>query len=401
MFIEGISDLPLHEGRVPNYLLRRMKLLGSIIVRYMAEIYGPDEILRRFSDPLWFQAFNNVIGMDWDSSGSTTVVLYVLKSVYPPSSFKENNIAVLGGKGSDARNLPREAEQLKGDIDAIKIVSASRLSAKVDSVGLQDGYTLYIHGLAVTDNEKTLIIQQGMNLKSKTARRYHILVDKNETLSCEKDPHSGVASHVITTALNLVDQESQKARRALIEIIESTPIESIMRDLHSVNRLLKNLPDITVYAANSFQGKRGSWVNVGEKALKCPIYYRPITDVKRVAQAAEIIKHEAPRNFKDLLLIRGIGPESIRAVALVADLIYGYEPSLRDPTTHPMDPFLYAYAHGGKDGVPYRIRVREVDKTIEFFTRLIDEVKAGNREKEIMLRNLAAFVSKVKTQTLN
>ncbi|MEM4489961.1 MAG: DUF763 domain-containing protein [Desulfurococcaceae archaeon] len=394
MVIEGIADLPLHEGHVPDYLLRRMKMLGSLIAKYIVELYGPEELLRRFSNPLWFQAFNNVIGMDWDSSGSTTITLYVLKTVFQPEKFHEYNVAVIGGKGRDARNLQQEVVRLNKDIDTDKLIETSRLAAKIDSTGLQDGYTLYIHCLALTNSGKMLIIQQGMNLDLKIARRYHILVDGAQILSCEKDPHSGVASKAITSALNLVDEGSQNARRAILEIVESTPPDSLVQDLYHVNRILKNLPDIRVFSSNNlFESNQ---VELSKKIQNCPIYYKPVTNVKKVAQAAETIKRESPGNFKELLLIKGIGPETIRAIALIADLIYGYEPSLKDPTTYLFDPFLYAYAHGGKDGVPYRIKVHEIDKTIEFFTRLIDEVKTGNKEKEVMLRNLAKFVSRFK-----
>lgn len=397
MFIEGIADLPLHEGHVPDYLLRRMKMLGSLIARYIVESYGPEELLERFSNPLWFQAFNNVIGMDWDSSGSTTTTLYVLKSIFPPEKYRFYSVAVLGGKGKDARNLPNEAVKLSRDINIDEIIEASRLVAKIDSTGLQDGYTLYIHSLALTSKGKILVIQQGMNVDLKIARRYHMLVDNVEYLDCEKEPHSGVASQAITSALNLVDEESRDARRALLEIVSTTPLESLIQDLNNVNRILKSLPDIRVFSSSNLS--KGNKIKLLEKIRKCPIYYKPVTNVRRVAQIAEIIKRESPENFKELLLMRGVGPETIRAIALIADLIYGCEPSLRDPTTHPFDPFLYAYAHGGKDGVPYKIKVHEIDKTIEFFTSVVDEVKTGNKEKEMLLRNLAKFVSRFKSES--
>jgi len=139
----GFTDLPLHDGHVPEYLLKRMKLLGSLIARYIIEVYGPRELLLRLSDPFWFQAFNNIIGMDWDSSGSTTVTLYVLKSAFPPGSLLDHGVSVLGGKGVDARSVPDEARLLGDTVDPSRVVELSRLSARVDSVAIQDG----IHAL--------------------------------------------------------------------------------------------------------------------------------------------------------------------------------------------------------------------------------------------------------------
>jgi len=393
MALDGVTELPLHEGHVPEYLLKRMRVLGSLIAKHIVEAWGPGELLRRLSDPLWFQAYSNIMGMDWDSSGSTTVVLYVLKSAFPPSRLRENELVVLGGKGSDAKNLPREAELLARDFDVSRVVGVSRVSAKVDSVALQDGYSLYIHGLLVSESG-LLVIQQGMNVFERIARRYHIHVKDMSELNCEKNPHSGVASLKVAPALNLVDTRSKESRRAVVEIVESTPVDSLVREVLEVNRALKGLPPLLLYAKNAPDAREQRLLR--EKVVKCPRFYRPIADVKRVAMVAEVIKREAPRSFRDLLLVRGLGPETMRAIALVADLIYGYEPSFKDPTTHLLDPFLYAYAHGGKDGVPYRVRVKEMDKTIEFFAKVIDEVRAGNREKEALLRNLSKFISRIK-----
>jgi hypothetical protein len=372
-----------------------MKLLGSLIARYIIEVYGPRELLLRLSDPFWFQGFNNIIGMDWDSSGSTTVTLYVLKSAFPPGSLLDHGVSVLGGKGVDARSVPEEARLLGSTVDPSRVVELSRLSARVDSVAIQDGYTLYIHGVVVSESGDVLVVQQGMNLSGKLARRYHILVERNNTITCERDPHSGVASARISPGLNMVDDESTSARRALVEVVLSTPTESLVQDLQRVNRIVRGLPELTLFASRTSTLTTSSSV-LREKFLKCPRFYRPITDIKRVERVAELIKRLAPLTFRDLVLIEGLGPETLRALALIADLVYGYEPSFRDPTTHPIDPFLYAYAHGGKDGVPYRIKPRDVDKTLEFFSRVVEGVRAGNREKELLMRNLARFTSRIK-----
>lgn len=234
-----------------------------------------------------------------------------------------------------------------------------------------------------------------MNTSGKLARRYHILVERGNTITCEQDPHSGVASMRVSPSLNMVDSQSTSARRAIVEIVESTPVESLIRDLHVVNRLVRGLPELTLFTGKSVTTSTIS-SGLREKFMKCPRFYRPVTDVRRVEKTAELIKRLAPATFRDLMLVEGLGPETLRALALIADLIYGYKPSFRDPTTHPIDPFLYAYAHGGKDGVPYRIKPRDVDKTLEFFARVVDGVRAGDREKELLVRNLAKFTMRLK-----
>ncbi|MBO6100417.1 MAG: DUF763 domain-containing protein, partial [Spirochaetaceae bacterium] len=75
----GHADLPLHTGTVPRWLADRMRDLGTLIVESLILNFGKDEVLRRLSDPLWFQSFGAVLGMDWHSSGITTSVMYALK----------------------------------------------------------------------------------------------------------------------------------------------------------------------------------------------------------------------------------------------------------------------------------------------------------------------------------
>ena len=92
----GIADLPLHHGKAPRWLYQRMLSLGKGIVEIILEEYGPKELLNRLSNPFWFQAFACVLGWDWHSSGSTTVVTAVVRD----SLAKENyGVFAAGGKG--------------------------------------------------------------------------------------------------------------------------------------------------------------------------------------------------------------------------------------------------------------------------------------------------------------
>lgn len=391
MALEGIAELPLHEGRVPRYLFEKMLRLGSIIAKYIIETRGAEELLYRLSDPVWFQAFSNIIGMDWNSSGSTTVVLYVLKRVFPPSVLGDMGIAVLGGKGRDALNTLNELSTLRGDVDLVGLERASRLSAKIDTCALQDGHKLYIHSLLVSTGNKMLVIQQGMNIDRRAARRYHIFADRPRDITTEADPHSAIASQLIGPALNLLDQSSREARKSIVDIVNSTPSGALENDLARVQRALlgssglKSSPDDLRLIDK-----------VRQEKFACPIFYRPLTDFREVARAARYLKTIAAENFDDLLLLRGIGPETFRALALVSYLIYDYRPSYRDPTTHIIDPFLFSYAHGGKDGVPYRIRVKQVMRTVAFFEDVLNGLKAGERDREIMVKNLSRAVERLR-----
>jgi len=397
MGIEGIAELPLHDGHVPPWLLVYMKKLGKAIVEYIVDEFGPSELVRRLSDPFWFQAFNNVIGMDWDSSGSTTVVIYVLKSFANVDTFKDIGFAVLGGKGSDARKVLEELAKLSrySNLDTHVLEYVSRLSAKIDSVALQDGYTLYIHSLIVSEDGLWTVIQQGMNLEIKMARRYHIH-GVGRSITVEKDPHSGIACNKMHRVLNLVDEESKDSRRAILDIVSDTEPRKIVEYLHTVNRVLRRVGSLTRWMKSST--KRDE--SIDEKSLQVraslnPRFYRPITDINRIEMVLKKLYEYKPRTFEEMLALRGLGPEAIRALALIADVIYNARPSFRDPVTHPIDPFIYAYAHGGKDGIPFPVRPDLMRQSIEFLRRAIEESKLEEKYRRQALRRLARYIASV------
>jgi len=88
----GYADLPLHTGTVPKWLADRMRDLGTQIIEALLIEYGRKEVLRRLSDPLWFQSLGAVLGMDWHSSGITTSVMYALKGESMPA---QKNLGLL------------------------------------------------------------------------------------------------------------------------------------------------------------------------------------------------------------------------------------------------------------------------------------------------------------------
>src|SRR5689334_8344936 len=75
----GFAHLPLHGGRAPAWLFGRMVRLSRELLGHVVAEHGPSEVLRRLSDPFWFQAFGCVLGFDWHSSGVTTTVCAAVK----------------------------------------------------------------------------------------------------------------------------------------------------------------------------------------------------------------------------------------------------------------------------------------------------------------------------------
>ncbi|BAA29836.1 DUF763 domain-containing protein [Pyrococcus horikoshii] len=356
MMRTGIAELPLHTGHVPLWLATRMKKLAGIVLKLLIEEYGTKGLLERLADPVWFQAFNNLIGMDWDSSGSTTVTTGIIKEALNELDL---GVKVAGGKGKNSRKTPEEIKGIaeKFELDPGEYIKVSRLVAKVDNVALQAGYQLYHHTFFLDEEGNWAVVQQGMNVKEKLARRYHWF---NSDLKDLENPHSGISGIRSDFALNTVDKDMREFQRTVVEIAQEG--RRVMRDLETVKAMVKG------YAV--FYKPRD--VDVKE------IYerYESLGKLELNARALEFMRELEIKDYSTFLLIKGIGPSTLRALSLVAELIYDVKPSWRDPVTHPPDPFKFAYALGGKDRVPFRVEKETYDDLINFLGKLSE---SGNK----------------------
>jgi len=374
----GVAELPLHDGRVPGWMLKLMERMSEAIVDAIVELHGPEALVRGLSDPLWLQAFNNVIGMDWDSSGSTTVLLGILKAV--TWRRQDLGVLVLGGKGSRMLDVPEEAVkagELLG-LDPSSIARFSRLAARLDSVLLQDGYTLYHHAV-IASRSCMVVVQQGMNVEEGLARRYH--VDR----ATVEEPHSGV-SGIPGQAINATASESRDARRAYLDIVAEGP-SRMVRMLGEANRVLEAKPSLEDYI------KPGKPERVKGGLLGLKPYYYPVKPSKQTLKAIEDLARFNPTNEMELALAPSLGPKTLRALALIADLIYGIPTSTRDPVTHPPNPFIYAYAVGGKDRIPYPYDRRTAEKVILTLEEAVNKAKLGEKERLKALLKLRKLLS--------
>lgn len=372
-----MADLPLHGGHVPRWLAEVMKRMARAVAEVVIIEHGTEGLLRRLADPYWFQGFNNVIGMDWDSSGSTTVTLGILKTVLDP---EEHGVVVLGGKGARARAVPRElgetAEKLGlGAKTTALLETVSRLGAKADSALLQDGYSIYHHSLLVDERGRWVIVQQGMNPEARMARRYHIAWYVSEDVTLE--PHSGVASDEVGEPLNLTHKGSIAARRVITDVV-SEGVRRVERMIAEANAVLKGMRPL-----------------FGPPLPRTPRpelpYYRPIKMGPRLLRALREAYEVRPSSVPELLLVNGVGPEVVRALSLVAELVYREPPSLHDPVTAPINPFKYAFAIGGKDGIPYPVRRDVARVVIEELRYAVERARVGDRERLRALKRLASL----------
>jgi hypothetical protein len=218
----GIADLPLHGGRVPQWLAERMTKLGTAITEAIVQDYGTSAFLSRLSDPFWFQALGAVMGMDWHSSGITTSVMGALKRGLAPRAH-ELGIYICGGRGRFSRNTPQELRSIaeRRGFDGEALVRTSRLTARVDNNAIADGFQIYLHSFVVTSNGEWAVVQQGLNDGRGMARRYHWHSASVRDFVAE--PHTGIVGENRGTIMNLVDAHAQPAQTALLDIAHEKP----------------------------------------------------------------------------------------------------------------------------------------------------------------------------------
>ncbi|MBD3426720.1 MAG: DUF763 domain-containing protein [Candidatus Omnitrophica bacterium] len=353
----GTARLPLHGGKAPRWLFDRMKLLAREISLAVCGEYGTEGYLEKISDPFWFQAFGCVLGFDWHSSGVTTTVCGALKAALEDAG-KEVGLFVCGGKGATSRKTPSELESLAEkrlvDADPEKLVYASRMSAKVDNTAVQDGYQLYHHTFLVDRSGRWAVVQQGMNADSRWARRYHWLGSRVADFVCE--PHSAVCCDQRNEALNMVDRKSARARTLTAELARRDPVKTVSEYKRIDSLRLSSRHHVT---------KRD---------------IRP-ENLKKILLGSY---RKVPANFEQLLGLRGVGPATIRALALISELVYGAKPSFRDPAR-------FSFAHGGKDGHPYPVNRQVYDSSIDFLRRAVSKARIGSTDKMKAFKRLSRY----------
>ena len=365
----GVADLPLHGGRVPQWLAARMTTLGTAITESVVHHYGHSAFLSRLSDPFWFQALGSVMGMDWHSSGITTSVLGALKRGLNPRTH-ELGIYICGGRGRHSRNTPDELRRIaeRTGLDGDALVRTSRLAAKVDNNAIADGFQIYLHGFVLTKQGEWAIVQQGMNEQSRLARRYHWHSATVKDFTCE--PHTAIVgppSPIGSGApgeprriQNLVDERAKPAQDALLTVAGENP----QRTLSEVIKM--RLP---------------SHHDVRAKDV----------DLKRLGAVLAVSHERKLRDFASLLLVENLGPRTLQSLALIAEVIHG------TPTRF-ADPARFSFAHGGKDSHPFPVPLKTYDESIAVLRRGLDAAKVGDTEKIDGMKRLEKFVRAIETR---
>ncbi|HEY0652324.1 MAG TPA: DUF763 domain-containing protein [Chryseosolibacter sp.] len=350
------ADLPLHYGKVPPWLAERMTLLGGAITESIIIDYGKSEVLKRLSDPLWFQAFGCVLGMDWHSSGITTSVMGALKRAINTRS-KELGIFICGGRGKHSRKTPDELVQISNltGLDGESLVRSSKLAAKVDNTAIQDGFQLYLHNFILTSDGEWAIVQQGMNDASGMARRYHW--HSTQFQSYLDSPHAGVTGENQGLILNLADTQAGATRHGILSVTKENP-----------DRMLGEIRKIVMPRHH--------------EVLESDI------NMKRLGAVLTLAHDRDVQDFESLLLLEGAGPRTIQSLTLVSEVIHGTPSRFTDPAR-------FSFAHGGKDGHPFPVPLKVYDETIATLKSAVEKARLGNSDKQHAIRQLSVMALKI------
>jgi hypothetical protein len=382
----GIANLPLHYGEAPAWLFQRMKRLARGIATVIIEEQGPKELLQRLSDPFWFQSFGCVLGFDWHSSGLTTTTLGALKEGLRGAE-TDLGMFLCGGKGRASRKTPEEISTWSNRLSLAsntteRLVYSSRMSAKVDSAALQDGYQIYHHVMAFTTDSHWAVVQQGMNTETRMARRYHWL--SSSVHDFVEEPHSAICTEAQSSeVLDMAAKESREARVTSTQLV--LDIDTLLKDFKSLSSrgtlsALGGCP--TMEATSHLHGLSGSSPeHVLEMPRHHPIYYSSDFDAKRLEKIFIKAHERNPHNFEELLSLEGVGPKTVRALALISEIIYGARVSFKDPAR-------FSFAHGGKDGYPYPVDRSLYDQTISILEKGIKRSDVESGEKYRALKRL-------------
>jgi hypothetical protein len=361
----GSADLPLHNGRVPDWLAGRMARLGAVMTEAIVLHYGRDEFLRRLAHPFWFQSFGAVMGMDWHSSGITTSVIGALRRGLGPLQ-TELGLHVCGGRGARSRETPAQLAAIaeRTGLDGAALGRTSRLVAKVDSAAVQDGFELYLHGFILADDGKWVVVQQGMNGDSRTARRYHWLSEG--LASFVEAPHAAIDGPAQGEIVNLTDVRAAASRARQLDLLADLGPDGIVREAAALGGRPPPQPVLPHLVMPAHHDVRPRDVIL-----------------RRLHGALAAAADQGPRDFAELLLVPGVGARTVESLALVAEVIHGAPCRFADPAR-------FSLAHGGKDRHPFPVPTEVYDRTIAVLKHAVGRARLGNDERLAAIRRLDA-----------
>ncbi|MGC8651256.1 MAG: DUF763 domain-containing protein [Minisyncoccia bacterium] len=385
----GIATFGLDYGQCPKWLFERMVKLSREMLEVMIQEYGPDEFIKRIADPVWFQSLGTVLAFDWNASGLTTTLTAALKEAVKGRE-KEYGVFICGGKGKTSKKTPEEilswghALALPFEISN-RLVYNSKMAAKVDNSLVQDDFQIYHHAFFFSRNGSWAVVQQGMNTQAVTARRYHWFSDNlnfhspSGSQSLVVEPHQGIVASEKKKVLNLVSKNSLTTQNTSVDLVNQNFL-SLLKDVQILEKYSSELSQM-IKLGNKKQ--QLTLVNLENKEFYShPVSQENFLSNKYLQKILYRLTEERPKNYEQLLATYGVGPKTIRALALVSEVIYGARPSYEDPAR-------YSFAHGGKDATPFPVDRVTYDETINTLKDLVKKTKLPIVEKDTIIKNIS------------
>ncbi|MEM7822875.1 MAG: DUF763 domain-containing protein [Candidatus Aenigmatarchaeota archaeon] len=361
----GIVELRLAAGPVPHY--REIVKISGPVLAVLVNEFGTNEVIKRFSDPIWLNCFACAVGFEWQFSGMTTIPLKAAKEALEKEDI---GLKIIGGKGKESRaveQITKIADELNLKEQAIKeIKEASRLTCKVDSCELQDSHQLYFHAMLIDEKGNYTTINQKMSVEQGTVRRFHWVPNPKQFV---EEPYQAAIGSEQKMVLDLTAKASRPCRQTILDIARD---ESPQRLEGMLITLDKKQAQTSLL---QFAGRL--------KIVKLP-YYLEIPRRLNI-EALKIAKEISTAKFEDLLLVKGMGPATIRGLAYISDLIYGAKSSFRDP-------IRYTFAFGTKANRPYPVQRQAMREVADILKNALEEARLGRHEKLDAIQRLKRFV---------
>ena len=381
MIQRGVASFGLDYGHCPPWLFERMVKLGREMVEVLVAEYGPDEFVRRIADPVWFQSLGTVLAFDWNASGLTTILTAALKEAIRGQE-RDLGIFICGGKGKTSRRTPDEIREWGGRLalpvaQAERLVYNSKMSAKVDSALVQDGFDLYHHSFFFSLKRGRgvgawAVVQQGMNVERGAARRYHWFSEDAKDLI--EEPHSGISSQgAVRTVLDMTSRRSARTRDISTELAQAG-YATLMKDINLLRKHSSSLSQMAKLEDRA--GRQLTLLNLETREFKShPVIRDDFSKSKYLEKVLATVADRQPKTYEELVAMKGVGPKTVRALALVGEVVYGAAPSYEDPAR-------YSFAHGGKDATPYPVDRTTYDQTIAMLAGAVRKTKLSADEKK-------------------
>lgn len=382
MIQRGVASFGLDYGKCPPWLFERMVALGREMAYVLIAEYGPEEFIKRIADPVWFQSLGTVLAFDWNASGLTTILTAALKEAIRGHE-RDWGVFICGGKGKTSRKTPEEIMQWGERLSlpapaAANLVYNSKMSAKVDSALVQDGFQLYHHSFFFSRNGAWTVVQQGMNKEKHSARRYHWFSESVNDLVNE--PHSGISSPVVLNrVLDLTAKRSAETRAISTELVQAG-YATLMKDIQLLRKYSSQLSQMAKF--ENGRGEQLTLMNLETREFKYhPVVHEDFAQSRYLEKILAKVTDRKPENYEKLIAMEGVGPKTVRALALVGEVIYGAKPSYEDPAR-------YSFAHGGKDATPYAVDRATYDQTIMMLGNAVRKTRMSPAEKRKALGRL-------------